>query len=130
MIKDLHSKFQDSLCTDSKLVFEELDANDMGYHDDEKHVIGINSMLLNNTNPKEVILTDLHELRHDFQHMAINNPLAVDIDENTLHVWKDNFKNYISPEFDFEEYSKQQVEVDANNFANSIYEAAQNIVKA
>lgn len=125
-IQDLHSSFSDSLWGQSKLQFEPMSPFDMGYHNPELKVIAINEMLLEDSDPREIILTDLHEIRHDFQNRAVNMPYSVDVDKETINLWKDNFDNYISPELDFEAYYKQPVEVDARTFASMIYDNAIN----
>ena len=39
---------------------------------------------------------------------------------------KDNLKNYIPPQFDFEAYECQPIEADANYFADSVMKKGQN----
>lgn len=129
LIQNLHTSFCDTLGTNSKLKFEPMSLWDMGYHDPDTNVVAINDMLLESEDPKEIIMTDLHEIRHDFQDKAVRMPFSVDVDESIISIWKENFENYISPEFDFEEYSKQPIEVDANNFAALVFDNAINIYR-
>lgn len=126
LIQDLHTSFCDSLGTNSSLKFEPMTDCDFGYQDPENNIVVINDMLLDYQDPKEIILTELHEIRHDFQNRAVKMPFSVDVDEATIKMWKDNFDHYIDPELDFEAYSKQPVEVDANSFADKVYENAIN----
>ena len=64
--------------------------------------------------------TILHESRHAFQNKCIINPDSVTVKNNIIDVWKDNFDNYISPIFDFEAYENQEIEKDANYYADSV----------
>lgn len=126
MLHALHESFCDSLGTNSTLRFEPMDNNYMGVHDPDTNTVTLNESLLEDSNPREVIMTDLHEIRHDFQNKAVKMPLSIDIDDAIINIWKENFDNYISPEFDFEAYSKQPVEVDANDFATTVFDNAIN----
>lgn len=122
ILSGLHSSFCDSFGVNAILRFESMDVFQMGYHDPETNTIAINDILLCDSDPKEIIQTDLHEIRHAFQDKAVRMPFSVDTDDAKIQQWKENFANYISPEFDFEAYLEQPVEVDANNFASSVYE--------
>lgn len=126
LIQNLHTRFCDTFGTNSRLNFEPMSLCDMGYHDSGTNVVAINDMLLENEDPKEIIMTDLHEIYHDFQDKAVKMPFSVDVDESIINIWKENFENYISPEFDYEAYSKQPIEVDANDFAALVFDNATN----
>ena len=122
ILNGLHSSFCNSLGIDALLKFESMGVFQMGYHNPETNTVAINDMMLRDSNPKDIIQTDLHEIRHAFQEKAVRMPFSVDIYDTTIQQWKDNFDNYISPELDFEAYIDQPVEADANNFASLVYE--------
>ena len=69
---------------------------------------------------ENLLNTILHESRHAFQDKCIRQPETVTVKENIIGVWKDNFVNYIKPEDDFEAYENQEIEKDANYFADSV----------
>ena len=57
-----------------------------------------------------------HELRHAYQHEAIERPTDFQVTQETIDDWANNFDNYISPTTDHQKYEAQPVEVDARNF--------------
>lgn len=126
ILKGLHSSFCNSLGVNALLKFEPMGDFQMGYHDPETNTVAINDMMLRDSDPKEIIQTDLHEIRHAFQEKAVRMPFSVDVDGATIQQWEGNFANYISPELDFEAYLDQPVEADANNFASIVYDNAFN----
>jgi uncharacterized protein YukE len=67
--------------------------------------------------PVDVLDTIAHETRHQFQHYLVENPdkRPPDVSLEQIKQWKENFKNYINPEDDFESYRKQPVEQDARD---------------
>ena len=48
------------------------------------------------------------------------------VKDNIIDVWKDNFDNYIRPDEDFEAYENQEIEKDANYFADSVMKKGTN----
>lgn len=87
-----------------------------------------NTIILNRTgfiNPKELVDTITHELRHAYQHMR-----AEKLETHEDALFRVNLENYISPEqngdgefINFYEYQNQYVEVDAMAFADKFTEA-------
>ena len=87
-----------------------------------------NTIILNRTgflNPKELVDTITHELRHAYQHMR-----AEKLETHEDALFRVNLENYISPEqnndgdfINFFEYNDQYVEVDARVFADKFKEA-------
>lgn len=89
----------------------------------EKNEIVLNSRYFDD--PKELVNTIAHEMRHAYQHMRAE----------MLETWEDvlyqfNFENYINPMplpaggyLFFTDYQDQYVEVDARVFANKFTEA-------
>ena len=85
-----------------------------GAYVSEDNVIIISSKDIND--PKEIVNTIAHEMRHAYQHER------ADIGETTEDVlYKLNFDNYIQPDF-FYDYYNQYVEVEARVFADKIEE--------
>lgn len=56
-----------------------------------------------------------HELRHAYQHEAVDNPTDFMVSKETIDKWDKNFDNYIDSD-DYEKYRNQPVEVDARDF--------------
>lgn len=119
---DFHNNFNGMSGYSNNLHFSDnLAPNDLGSFDPETKQIVLNSDLLKDSNPMEAMKTIMHETRHAYQDYAINHPEKVSVDADTIKTWKENFKNYISPDFDFEAYCNQPVEKDANDFANRMW---------
>lgn len=94
-----------------------------GSYNYESNTITLNQKYFNN--PKELVDTISHELRHAYQHMKAEHPET--LEEMMYSV---NFENYISPlelpaggYLFFMDYYNQFVEVEARAFANRITEA-------
>lgn len=77
----------------------------------ESNVIKINRELLKN--PKEIVNTTAHELRHAYQNMRA---MKAETYEDFLYLV--NFINYVTPEMGFSDYEDQLVEAEARAFAN------------
>lgn len=90
-----------------------------GYYTDNNRTMCINEDLLTNGRYyKDTIDTLAHEMRHAYQHEAVRNPDAFQVDANTVAEWRDNFQDYKTPEDDGDAaYWNQPVEVDARKFA-------------
>lgn len=86
--------------------------------------IQINEHILSDYESYAVLYTVIHEMRHAYQHYAINHPEKVVVSQETLCAWKENMKaeNYKSPQKGntYEEYISQPIEWDAKNFAKQI----------
>lgn len=104
------------------------------YHDEAKRSRGqyvhgekkirINECYLLGDTSWRIYQTVIHEMRHAYQHYAIENPDKVNVSKETIAKWKENFDNYKSPKTgcSFEEYISQPIEWDAKNFANQVAE--------
>jgi predicted SprT family Zn-dependent metalloprotease len=110
--------------TDKPKVVLTTESNDFfGAYDPQK-----NTIILNRTgflNPKELVDTITHELRHAYQHMR-----AQKLETHEDALFRVNLENYISPEqnkngdfINYFEYNNQYVEVDARVFADKFKEA-------
>ena len=120
-IKEFHDGFALMSGYSDNLCFSEMEPNNCGAFDSDSKQIDLNTELLHSYNPKDAMITIMHESRHAFQDFAIEHPDMVDVDPAKIKEWEDNFKNYIRPELDIEAYNKQPVEVDAEDFANRMY---------
>ena len=75
-----------------------------------KGEVEINQALMDN--PKALVNTLAHEMRHAYQYEHAMNPQCwTDI------LYRINFDNYITPEMSFEDYQDQLVEAEARAFA-------------
>lgn len=92
------------------------------------YVPGVNTIVINRngfSDPKELVDTVAHELRHAYQEYRAE---VLETREDAM--FRDNFENYVSPEYDlqgncinFDAYEAQYVEVDARAFAGRITDA-------
>lgn len=99
------------------IVYDGAIGNYGAYHPDS-NIISLNKIYFND--PKEMVDTVTHELRHAYQHMRAE---ILETYEDALY--KVNFENYISPVhlpaggcLYYTDYMDQYVEVDARVFAN------------
>lgn len=105
---------------DAELSFECKPPQNLGGYNPATNRIELNSTYLEKPDCEDLLNTILHESRHAFQNKCIINPDSVTVKNNIIDVWKDNFDNYISPIFDFEAYENQEIEKDANYYADSV----------
>lgn len=91
-----------------------------GYYTHSTHKVTLNESALSDSigswDSYLLLETVGHELRHAYQHEAINHPTDFMVSKETISTWKDNFKHYIKSDVDYEGYRKQAVEVDARSF--------------
>ena len=111
---------------DAELSFSPMDGNNLGAFNPDTNRIELNASYLEKADCKDLLNTILHESRHAFQDKCIATPESVTVKQNIIDVWKDNFDNYISPLDDFEAYANQEIEKDANYFANDVMEKGEN----
>lgn len=74
--------------------------------------------------PAEMFNTLAHEYWHAHQYERANNPKSF---RDMLYY--DNFRNYISPDVDYEGYYNQLLEVEARSFASKITSAISGVLK-
>lgn len=120
MVSDFYDSVKEIMGIDAELQFSNIPENMCGGYNSATNRIELNSKFLENPDCKDLLNTLLHESRHVFQQRCIDNPESVTVKDNIIDVWKDNMNNYISPEFDFEAYENQEIEKDANYFADSV----------
>lgn len=88
------------------------------------YAFGVNTIVLNKNgfnDPRELVDTIAHELRHAYQYMRAEDPITL---EDLL--FRVNFENYISPEYNrkgecvnFYDYYSQYIEADARAYAKA-----------
>ena len=91
------------------------DINESGSYSRQENAIYINANALDNG--REVADTIAHESRHCWQHECAENPR-----NEQDYKFKENFENYVKPEYNYELYCKQTVEQDAKDYAADISE--------
>lgn len=91
-----------------------------GYYSHGNHTVTLNERVLTDSvgswDSYELLETVSHELRHAYQHEAIDYPTDYMVSQETITRWKKNFDNYINSDKDYEGYRRQPVEVDARDF--------------
>ena len=115
---------------DAELCFDLKPAYQLGGYNPLTNRIELNSKYLEKEDCEDLLNTILHESRHAFQNKCIDNPNSVSVKDNIIDVWKDNFENYVRPDEDFEAYENQEIEKDANYFADSVMKKGLNSYNA
>lgn len=86
----------------------------------DKKEVSINEYIVESEeerNYENIMDTVQHELRHGYQHNAVDDSEKYIVSKETRDIWKDNFDNYKTVEKDgFDDYYDQPVEVDARSF--------------
>lgn len=73
---------------------------------------------------RQILDTATHEMRHQFQNDVISNPSAFsDLSEQVIGTWEYEFKNYISPDYDYQGYYEQAIESDARDFSENVMQS-------
>ncbi len=88
-----------------------------GSYSHGSQTVNINQYIIDNYSNSYNIMTStiVHELRHAYQHQAIENPEKFIVTQETIDIWECNFDNYVSSGDDFDLYREQSVEVDARD---------------
>jgi len=92
-----------------EICYQKMDKEDYGYYSPMEKNINVNSMLLDN--PRELVKTVAHEMRHAYQHER-----AEKLDTYTDQLYCYNIDNYISADEDYNEYRDQYIEAEARAF--------------
>jgi hypothetical protein len=101
-----------------QVIDEDLDPKTYGVFDGD--AIRINRDLLNSDNVSDNVDTIIHEGRHDYQQIAINQP-GFHANEDEVKSWEENYDLYLDAEnYGQEAYESQPVEADAWNYAGQI----------
>lgn len=117
---DFYKEVKQSMGIDAELSFVSKSPNELGGYNPKTNCIELNSNYLEKADCEDLLNTILHESRHAFQGKCIQSPDSMTVKNNVIDVWKDNFQNYISPCHDFEAYENQEIEKDANYYADSV----------
>lgn len=117
-MKEFYNSFSELTGTRLYLSFTKMGPRNMGAYNPENNTITLNRDLLEKENPDKLMSTILHEARHAYQHFAVEHPDRVTVSAETIAEWKENYDYYIHPEYDFNAYVNQPVEVDADCFAD------------
>ncbi|MBR3524722.1 MAG: hypothetical protein IKO11_02650 [Lachnospiraceae bacterium] len=94
----------------------------MGYYSPDRHTVTLNENVLSDgiswCDSYDLLATVSHELRHAYQHEAVDHPTRFMVSQDTIDAWADNFKpgHYIDPDVDYDGYLDQPVERDARDF--------------
>lgn len=119
-IEELYASFSASTGYNPPLVFKKRAASSLGAYSSGANSITLNELLLEEDDPRKTIRTLLHEARHAFQHFAVEHPWRAKPDEDNVYSWEFNIENYIRSEVDFDMYRSQDIEADADAFAERI----------
>lgn len=123
---DFYDGVKKNMGIDAELCFEQKPTHQLGGYNPLTNKIELNSNYLEKADCEDLLNTILHESRHAFQNKCIDAPNSVTVKDNIIEVWKDNFDNYIRPDEDFEAYENQEIEKDANYFADSVMKKGNN----
>lgn len=121
-----YNDVKEKMGIDADLTFDSKPPYNLGGYDPLTNRIELNSNYLEKADCEDLLNTILHESRHAFQNKCIDTPNSVTVKDNIIEVWKDNFDNYIRPIEDFEAYENQEIEKDANYFADSVMKKGTN----
>ena len=101
-----------------------------GFYSSKFDSITINEWIIDNKSANQsykLMSTVVHELRHAYQHAAVNNPEQFVVTEETINSWQENINNYkTSTDFQaegmgawkaYQAYRNQTIEKDARSFA-------------
>lgn len=91
-----------------------------GTYSHSRKMVSINENYLTRSDSYQIMQTVIHEMRHAYQHAAVEEPDSYEVSAETIKQWKDNFANYKSTDdgkTTYSQYVSQPVEYDAKNFA-------------
>lgn len=102
-----------------------------GSYTHSRESVYINGYIIDNYSADrsyELMTTIVHELRHAYQHAAVDNPSDFQVSQETIDRWSDSFDNYrgterimredgVSQDEAYQRYRNQAVERDARSFA-------------
>lgn len=120
IVSSFYDDIKQQMGINAELDFVHKPACDLGCYNPSTNRIELNARYLEDPDCSNLLNTVLHESRHAFQNKCIETPESVTVKGNIIDVWKDNFNNYISAADDFEAYENQEIEKDANYFADSV----------
>lgn len=104
----------------SKVNFYQTSASTRGTYSHSRREVSINENYLTRPDSYQIMQTMIHEMRHAYQHSAVDDPDSYEVSAETIQQWKSNFSNYKNTsdgKTTYSEYVSQPVEYDAKNFA-------------
>lgn len=117
---NFYNEVKKSMGINADISFADMPSNKLGGYDPVTNSIELNRSYLEYDDCSDLLNTILHESRHAFQAKCITSPDSVTVNKKIIDVWGYNFDHYIKPEFDHEAYENQEIEKDANYFADSV----------
>ena len=96
------------------------DGSTRGQYRHSDRSVHINENYLSRADSYQIMQTMIHEMRHAYQHSAVDHPENYQVSAETIAQWKDNFQpgHYKTVDKDgYEAYVSQPIEYDAKNFA-------------
>ncbi len=125
-MKDLSNIYGVQLSSEVK--FEAINDTARGYYLAGANTVTINSNYIGRADSYQIMQTMVHEMRHAYQHAAVDHPESFQVSPETIAQWKDNFAqvNYINYDgTNYGQYVSQPVEWDAKNFAKQYTDLSQ-----
>ncbi len=102
----------------NEINFEKLGRGTRGYYSPKTNSVTINEDYLSRKDSYQIMQTSVHEMRHAYQHAAMDQPQDFTVSQETVDRWRENDKNYKTVDKDgYDAYVGQPVEWDAKNFA-------------
>ena len=126
MCMDFYENIKQYMGINAELSFKQMPKGCLGGYIPGSNKIELNSSLLTNPDCKETFNTILHESRHAFQEKAISSPDSVSVSNKVIEAWMENMESYVESKYDFEAYENQEIEKDANYFADSVMKKGMN----
>lgn len=117
---DFYENIKQHMGIDADISFSNMREGNLGGYMPGSNKIELNAKMLENPNCNELLNTLIHESRHAFQEKAVQSPDSVTVSDKVIAAWKENMENYISSKYDFEAYENQEIEKDANYYADSV----------
>ncbi len=105
---------------DETILFQDLGKSTRGQYDPETNSVTINTRYLssNDADSYMIMRTMIHEMRHCYQHTAVEHPERFMVSQETRQRWAENFVNYKNANRDgYDAYVTQPIEWDAKIFA-------------
>ena len=120
IVTNFYNEVKKSMGINADIFFADMPKNKLGGYDPVSNSIELNRSYLESDDCSDLLNTILHESRHAFQGKCIRSPDSVTVNKKIIDFWGYNFDHYIKPEFDHEAYENQEIEKDANYFADSV----------
>ena len=98
-----------------------------GSYSHSRRLVSINEQYLTRSDSYQIMQTMIHEMRHAYQHAAVDDPSSYEVSAETISQWKNNFAYYKSTDdgkTTYSQYVSQPVEYDAKNFAKQYTDLA------